>query len=55
VGTQDSNDRVLYNSDNGRLYFDKDGLGGSAPKLIAILDNFSGDIPYVTAADIFIV
>jgi Ca2+-binding RTX toxin-like protein len=55
VGTQDSNDRVLYNSDDGRLYFDGDGLGGNAPRLIAVLDNFSGDIPHVTAADIFIV
>jgi Ca2+-binding RTX toxin-like protein len=55
VGTQDANDRVLYNSDDGRLYFDRDGLGGSGPRLIAVLDNFSGSIPTVTAADIFIV
>jgi Ca2+-binding RTX toxin-like protein len=55
TGTQDSNDRVLYNSDDGRLYFDKDGLGGSGPKLIAILDNFAGDIPKLTAADLYIV
>ncbi len=55
TGTQDSNDRILYNSNDGRLYFDGDGLGGSGPKLIAILENFSGDIPKVTAADLFIV
>jgi Ca2+-binding RTX toxin-like protein len=55
VGTQDANDRVLYNSDDGRLYFDGDGLGGSGPRLIAVLDNFSGSIPTMTAADIFIV
>ncbi len=55
VGKQDANDRVLYDSDTGRLYFDRDGLGGSGPKLIAILDNFAGDIPTVTAADLYIV
>lgn len=55
TGTQDANDRILYDSDDGRLYFDRDGLGGNGPKLIAILDNFSGDIPKVTAADLFIV
>ncbi len=55
TGTQDANDRILYNSDDGRLYFDGDGLGGNGPKLIAIIDNFSGDIPKVTAADLFIV
>jgi Ca2+-binding RTX toxin-like protein len=55
TGTQDANDRVLYDSDDGRLYFDGDGLGGSGPKLVAILDNFSGDIPNLTAADLYIV
>ena len=55
TGTQDANDRILYDSDDGRLYFDRDGLGGSGPKLIAILDNFSGDVPKLTAADLFIV
>ncbi len=55
TGTQDSSDRVLYDSDDGRLYFDRDGLGGNAPKIVAILDNFSGDIPKLTAADLYIV
>ena len=55
TGTQDANDRVLYNSNDGRLYFDGDGLGGKAPKIVAILDNFAGDIPKLTAADLYIV
>ena len=55
TGTQDANDRVLYDSDDGRLYFDGDGLGGNGPKLVAILDNFAGDIPKLTAADLYIV
>jgi Ca2+-binding RTX toxin-like protein len=55
VAARDGNDRVLYNSDNGRLFYDGDALGPSAPRLIAILDNFAGDIPTLTAADILVV
>lgn len=35
----DSNDRFIYNDDNGKLFFDKDGVGGAGHKLIAKLDD----------------
>lgn len=35
----DSSDRVIYNSSNGNLYFDADGIGGAAQVQIASLDS----------------
>ena len=39
AGAHDSGDRVVYNSDNGKLYFDADGSGHKQAVLIAILKN----------------
>jgi hypothetical protein len=39
VGKQahDRNDHLIYNADNGRLFYDVDGKGGDAKELIAVL------------------
>jgi Ca2+-binding RTX toxin-like protein len=55
VAPRDANDKVLYNSDTGRLLVDSDGSGPRAAALVGILDNFAGDIPTLTAADFLIV
>lgn len=36
---QDGNDRILYNHDTGKLFYDADGKGGAGPKLFAVLQN----------------
>lgn len=36
---QDSNDRILYNHDTGRVYYDADANGSGALRLFAILEN----------------
>lgn len=46
----DGNDYVVYNDDNGRLWYDPDGNGGAGKKLIAILDGH----PHLSAGDILI-
>ncbi|UUZ76338.1 hypothetical protein LP414_00440 [Polaromonas sp. P1(28)-13] len=33
----DANDHVIYNTNNGRLYYDADGAGGSAAVQFAML------------------
>ena len=40
IGTAaaDASDRVIYDSANGKLYYDADGLGGTAQVQIAIMD-----------------
>jgi Ca2+-binding RTX toxin-like protein len=48
---KDANDHILYDTDDGRLYYDPDGNGAQARVQLAKLD---GD-PKVLAADIFIV
>jgi Ca2+-binding RTX toxin-like protein len=53
--TVDANDHILYNQNNGALYYDVDGAGGQAAKLFAIADNFSGDVPILTYQDFFII
>ena len=47
----DANDRVLYNTNNGQLYYDADGNGSAAAQLIAI---FTGS-PTVAATDISVI
>jgi Ca2+-binding RTX toxin-like protein len=47
----DATDRILYDTDDGKLYFDADGTGDGQRKLIA---SFSGH-PNVGADDVFIV
>ena len=50
-GARDSNDRFIYNSNNGDLFFDHDGNGPSNQILIATLNN----TPNLTRGNIFIV
>ena len=47
----DGDDRVIYNSSNGQLWYDADGNGGGARQLIATLEG----IPALTASDITII
>jgi len=48
----DAEDRIIYNSTNGNLYYDPDGVGGTGATLFAALANAPTTI---TAADFFIV
>lgn len=50
---QDANDRVLYNTTTGNLWYDPDGLGAFVPILIAQLG--AGSHPTLSHSDIFIV
>ena len=47
----DADDRVIYNTSNGQLWYDADGNGGGAAQLIATLEGAPG----LTATDITIV
>nr|WP_316653478.1 calcium-binding protein [uncultured Gellertiella sp.] len=47
---QHKTDRVIYNSGNGKLYYDDDGTGKHAAVLIAVLDNHAK----LTASDFHI-
>jgi Ca2+-binding RTX toxin-like protein len=47
----DSNDRVIYNSSTGSLYYDADGSGSGAAQLIATLTG----LPGVAAGDIVVI
>jgi serralysin len=52
AAAHDLNDRIIYNSTGGQLYFDADGsAGGAAPVQFAILSGAPG----ITAADFFVV
>jgi Ca2+-binding RTX toxin-like protein len=48
---QDSNDRLIYNQNNGKLFYDADGTGSKSKVLLATFDNkptlSAGDIAYV--------
>jgi serralysin len=46
IGTAalDANDRILFNTENGRLSYDPDGTGAAAARAIAVLANFNGTI-----------
>ncbi len=39
LGKQDANDKILYDQDTGRLFYDADGKGGEAAKLFALIGN----------------
>jgi Ca2+-binding RTX toxin-like protein len=51
AGAKDADDRVIYNHNNGGLYYDSDGSGAAAQVLIAILDNHAT----MTASDFFVI
>lgn len=50
TSAQDASDRIIYNSDTGRLFYDANGEGGADATLFAILTG----APVVTAADFFV-
>lgn len=48
---QDANDRVIYNTTNGNLYYDPDGSGAGAAQLVATLTG----APALAATDITVI
>jgi Ca2+-binding RTX toxin-like protein len=51
TSAQDADDRIVYNTTTGALFYDADGVGGVAAVQFAILDNHSA----LTNADIVVV
>jgi serralysin len=47
----DRNDRIIYDTDNGRLYYDADGSGAGAAVHIATLSGH----PALSAGDVFVI
>ena len=41
TSAQDAEDRIVYNTSNGALYYDADGLGGAAAVQIATIQSFA--------------
>ncbi len=56
IGTEagDQSDRIIYDDATGRLYYDKDGTGAAAQRLIAVMED-GGLGPSLTVADFGIV
>jgi hypothetical protein len=52
TGGAEADDRVIYDTDAGRLYYDADGSGEGEAQLIAML--FSGGLP-LAASDITVI
>ena len=50
AAAHDANDRIIYDTASGKLYFDADGAGGAAAKLFAI----AIDHPTILAGDFFV-
>ena len=53
TGGNDADDRLVYDTSSGRLYFDADGVGGQDAALLATLNSGAGAAP-LAAADITI-
>ena len=51
----DASDRIIYNSDNGKLYYDTDGSGGTDMILFAAVYDQFRDPASLTAADFSII
>jgi len=51
TSAQDSDDRIIYDSATGALYFDADGIGGAAQVQFAILSS----APVITASDFTVI
>ncbi|HWI38224.1 MAG TPA: hypothetical protein VNU64_17375, partial [Burkholderiales bacterium] len=50
-GAHDADDRMVFNTSTGQLYYDADGAGGAGAQLVATLPGGSG----VAAGDIWVV
>ncbi|WP_442580579.1 calcium-binding protein [Mesorhizobium sp. ASY16-5R] len=55
VAPLDASDRIIYNSDNGKLYYDPDGSGGTDMILFAAVFNQFRNPASITAADFSII
>jgi serralysin len=51
AAAHDADDRVIYNSSTGQLYYDADGIGAGAAQLVATLTTHPG----VSAADVTVI
>jgi Ca2+-binding RTX toxin-like protein len=51
AAAHDADDRIVYDTANGRLYYDPDGAGGSAALVVATLDS----APALEASDIRVI
>ena len=54
TGGAEEDDRVVYDTDTGRLYYDADGSGAAEAQLIATLALSEG-MPPITATDITVI
>ena len=55
TAAQDANDRIIYDRTTGALFYDSDGVGGTAQVQFATLDAINGTRPFVTNLDFVVV